>query len=89
MLWAFQAMEDRLHELMTAELAIYWGLGRLTRLSPISTNEASHVSVGAIHTFLNYSFPLGVDDEDIPLKHRMSYVEGWGSNLKALSDQFS
>jgi hypothetical protein len=51
-------MEDRLHELMTAELAIYWALGSFPCQSPISANEASHVAVGAVHTFLDYHFPL-------------------------------
>jgi hypothetical protein len=82
-------MEGRLHKLMTVELAICWGLGSSPRRSSVSSNEASHVAVGALPTFLNYPFPCVPDEDDIPLQDRMSYVESWRSSLKALSDQFS
>jgi hypothetical protein len=88
-IWIFQEMEDRLHELMTVELVICWGLGSLPRRSPVSSDEASHVAVGVVHTFLNYPPPCVFDDEDISLQDRMSCMESWRSSLKALSDQFS
>jgi hypothetical protein len=81
-------MDDQLHELMTGDLAVYWGLGTTPYHGSVSSGERSHIAVGAVHVFLDFAFPLASGDQDIPLDERIHYVN-IRKGLKALSDQFS
>jgi hypothetical protein len=76
-------MEDMLHELMTPELAIYWGLGEAPHCSVASSGENSRVAVAAFTAFMDHPFP------DLPLQDRPGYVESWSGRLKTFFEHFS
>jgi hypothetical protein len=82
-------MEDTLHELMTPELAIYWGLGESPRRSAVSNRENSRVAVAAFTAFLEHPFTTDRNDPHLPRHDRLQYVESWSARLKTFFDHFS
>jgi hypothetical protein len=82
-------MSDTLGDLVTIEIALYWGLNGKTRVGAPRGDHIYHVPMGAVNLFIDYTFPVDPNNQRCPMGIRKGLVEDTSTEFVKMYKQFT